>query len=362
MKRLFLVPAILAAACASQPSPDESKPADTAKVAYTGQPGETPVGVIPAGSLLDTQRNKFIQLSVDYPTRGGPNPVIIFSHGFGATPRGYTALSSYWASHGYVVIRPTHADAGKLVNVREAAETWNAQTPEEWRNRVRDVTSIIDSLPALEQQYPELQGKMDKERIGVGGHSYGAYTALLIAGMTTSVGGTAPVSYADPRVKAVIAMSPQGPSPSRGLTRESFASIRIPVFFMTGSEDKGIGEGEDAAWRRLSYELSAPGDKWFMEIQGANHFAFVERTFDPSLLPPTSRETAVEQSRQTEAERRRNMIRQNTPAGFERGRNTVNLIRSTALAFWEAYLKNEARGREYLSRLKERTDVKAESK
>jgi hypothetical protein len=134
------------------------------------------------------------------------------------------------------------------------------------------------------------------------------------------------------------------------------------VFFMTGSDDKGIGEGEDAGWRRLAYELSPPGDKWFMEIQGANHFAFVERTFDPSLLPPTSRQTAVDPTRQTEAERRRAMIQQNTPAGFERGRNMVNLIRSHSLAFWDAYLKNEARGREFLARLKERTDVKAESK
>jgi predicted dienelactone hydrolase len=333
-------------------------------VSYSGQAGETPVGVIPAGTLRDTQRNKDIPLSVDYPTRGGPHPVIIFSHGFGSTPRGYTSLSAYWASHGYVVIRPAHADAGKLLNVRATAETWSTTTPQEWRDRVRDITVIIDSFQALERQYPELQGKLDSSRIGVGGHSYGAYTAMLVAGATTSVDGAQAVSYADPRVRAVLAMSPQGPSPSRGLTRESCSSIGKPVFFMTGSEDKGIAEGEDAAWRRQAYELSAAGDKWFMEIQGTNHFAFVERTFDPSLAPPTSREAAREEAqRQTEAERRRRMMDQRNPAAaFERSRNVVNLIRASSLSFWDTYLKNEPKGRDFLSKLKDRSDVVAASK
>ncbi len=359
MRRFFVLLAVLTVACTSGTPQPSSTAVETGRVSYTGRAGDTPVGVIPAGTLHDPQRNKDIQLSIDYPTRGGPNPVIIFSHGFGASARAYVSISSYWASHGYVVIRPVHADAGKLQNVREAAETWSNQTAEDWRNRVRDVTFVIDSLSTLEQQYPELQGKMDKSVVGVDGHSYGAFTALLIAGATTSVGGGPPVSYADHRVKAALAMSPQGVSSTRGLTRDSFNSILIPTLFMIGSEDKGVGEGEDAAWRKQAFDLAPAGDKWFVEIAGANHFSFVDRVFDSALIPPPSRENNRDRT-VSEAERRR--VQERGAAVFERQRNIINIIRSTSLAFWDTYLKSDTKGRDYLSRLKDRSDVKAESK
>ena len=48
------------------------------------------------------------------PDAPGPHPLIVFSHGFGGSSRGYVGLSSYWASHGYVVIAPSHADSVQL--------------------------------------------------------------------------------------------------------------------------------------------------------------------------------------------------------------------------------------------------------
>jgi predicted dienelactone hydrolase len=305
--------------------------------------------------VRDAQRNKTLEMSIEYPTRGGPHPVLIFSHGFGATSRAYVNLSPVWTSWGYVVIKPSHADAGRLQNLRNAVESWESQTAEEWRNRARDISLIVDSLQTLEQQYPELQGKLDHAKIGVGGHSYGAFTALLIAGATTSTGGAAPVSYADSRVKAVVAMSPQGVSASRGLTRESFANIRVPVLFMTGSEDRGREEGEDVAWRRQAFELSPPGDKWFVSIEGAGHFTFAGRIFDPTMLPPPARGSS--RPRSEEEIRRERMERQRSTSPVDRMHNMTNVVRAATLAFWDAYLKDQTAGREYLERLKERTDV-----
>ena len=88
----------------------------------------------------------------------------------------------------------------------------------------------------------------------------------------------------------------------------------------------------------------------------------VERTFDPSLAPPSNRESARQQER--EAERRRRVIQQQGGplAAFERSRNLVNLIRTSTFAFWDTYLKNETKGRQYLGKLKDRSDVKAASK
>lgn len=356
MRRVLVLLTLFAAACGSQkPAAPATQPAPPQQTSYSGRSGETPVGVIPAATLRDPQRNnRTLEMSIEYPTRGGPNPVIIFSHGFGATSRSYVNLSPFWTSWGYVVIKPNHADAGRLQNLRNVVESWESQTAEDWRNRARDITLIIDSLAQLEQQYPELQGKMDHTRIGVGGHSYGAFTALLVAGATTSAGGAAPVSYADNRVKAVVAMSPQGVSESRGLTRESFANIRMPVLFMTGSEDRGQREDETAEWRRQAFEFSPPGDKWFVSLQGAGHFTFAGRMFDPTMLPADRRGS------QSQEQLRRERQRATSPV--DRMQNMSNVVRAVSLAFWDTYLKNETRAREHLTRQKDRTDLVFETK
>jgi predicted dienelactone hydrolase len=366
MKRTLLaaLAIVLVCACASQSAKKSDEPAGPY---YSSEAGESPVGVIPAGSLRDTKRNKDVPFYIEYPTRGGPHPVIIFSHGYGVSPsRAYVGLTSYWASHGYVVIKPSHADAGALTaeELRDPTKLAGQITPADWRNRVEDLRFLIDSLEPLAQQYPELQGKMDANRIGVGGHSYGAFTAQLLAGART-FSGTTPTSYADSRVKALLALSPQGTGESRGLTRESFAEIRVPALFMTGTLDKGSNEGEDADWRRQAFEYSPPGDKWFISLAGANHFTFtggfrpppttVERPITP---PPTRRDprdpVRPDPEDHAPALGARNNILQD--------RNIFNLVKSGTRGFWDLYLKSEPKAREYLTALSQRKDLTVASK
>src|SRR5213592_3089863 len=136
MKRILISLAALAvAACASdQPKKPQASAASLAE-------GETsPVGVIPTTLLHDAQRNKDLDISIQYPTRSGPFPVIIFSHGYGGSNRGYESLLANWTSHGYVVIRPSHADTGALREAMreltaERREERNAQPPATTRRR-----------------------------------------------------------------------------------------------------------------------------------------------------------------------------------------------------------------------------------
>src|SRR5260370_25488784 len=106
----------LAAACSSSSTPNQSATViPTLTVGnYSADMGPSPVGVIPIATLHDTQRNKDVELSIEYPTRGGPFPIVVFSHGYGSSDHGYEPLISYWTSNGYVCIRPSHADAGQL--------------------------------------------------------------------------------------------------------------------------------------------------------------------------------------------------------------------------------------------------------
>jgi len=328
--------------------------AGTPATRYSSEAGSTPVGVIPDASLRDARRGRDVGLTIDYPTSAGPHPLIIFSHGYGATGRAYVGLSSHWASNGYVVVKPTHAGD---TNVRLAD-----LTPADFRDRVADITFVLDSLDALEQKYPELQGKIDRAKIGVAGHSLGALTAMLLAGTKTFPGGT---SYADPRVKAVIAMSPQGPRESWGLTNESWRDVHVPVLYMTGDRDQGIDESETPEWRRQAFELSAAGDKWLAFIAGAGHLAFTGRL---GVMPEDTRRVSVPSLPNTHPDPFNPPVpaneqqRSRAQVMSDPVRAVSGTIKALSLAFWDAYLRGDAAGREQLEKAGERGGVEVKKK
>jgi predicted dienelactone hydrolase len=328
--------------CSTAPNQLDAEQAPPSR--YSGQAGVSPVGVIPEGMVRDEQRGKDLVFTVEYPTRPGPYPLIIFSHGFGATRQLYVGLSAHWASQGYVVIKPSHADEGRL-QAGNAEAAWQDQTPADWRNRVRDVTAIIDSLDKIETTYPELKGKIDRAKIGVGGHSYGAFTAMLLGGARTYPGGT---SYADPRVKAIVAMSPQGPSDTFGLTSESWKEVRVPILYMTGTMDKGLADNETPEWRRKAFELSPDGDKWLVVLDGGRHSSFTGR-IDPSV-EGAARESQQPMIGDTSRQRPMTDPRSPTREGSEglRIRNIFGHVKALSLAFWDAYLRGDAEGRKTL--------------
>src|SRR5712692_6731323 len=141
-------------------------------------------------TIHDAKRNKDLPVRFLIPKSAGPFPVIIFSHGAGGSGQNYFPLTGFWATHGYVVIQPTHNDSIALrkekgeqvpASPRELVDEYRFNT-DDWINRVRDITLIIDSLNDLEKRLPQLKGKMDQKRIGVGGHSYGAFTTQMIGG------------------------------------------------------------------------------------------------------------------------------------------------------------------------------------
>src|SRR5205085_1277074 len=138
------------------------------------------------------------------------------------------------------------------------------------------VTFLLDSLAEIENRIPALKGRLDRVRVGVGGHSYGAYTSQMIGGATLKLPGEATRrSFADKRVVAVLLMSAQGRD-RIGLTDGSWDSLRVPMMLMTGSEDTGRA-GQSPDWRLEPYKFSPPGDKYAVFIEGANHLSFTGR-------------------------------------------------------------------------------------
>ncbi len=387
MKRRTVLAAIfLIAACASP----KTMPESTVKLSPGyGVEGTRPVGVIPDTSLHDARRNKDLPISVNYPIYGGPYPVIM-------------PLASYWTTFGYVVIRPSHADAGKLRELfdsvrfeatapsqgglggqrdrggrrggerpageppsvaaaaaRSIEDIWDKEREPQWRDRAADISLVIDSLGDLETRFPELRGKIDHTKIGVAGHSYGAFTTMLVSGSKTF--STPPLSPGDPRVTAAIAMSPQGVSSTRGLTAESWHDVKVPMLYMTGSRDMGVGKEEDPAWRKTAFTDSPPGNKYFVEIEGANHLSFTGRlgTFERSSTPLTEPRDTMGTGRSNLAD---TSAARRPEVGFGAGRNTFRIIRDVSTSFWDAYLKGDNKGKEFLQTKVASDVVKVERK
>lgn len=390
MKRMVVAVGLIAAACASAPQQQKKTPTPPAQASYVPsygfEMGTSPVGVIPSAILHDGARNKDLEVSIEYPTRGaGPFPIIIFSPGYGGSDHGYEGLISYWTSYGYVCIRPKHADSGALrdsmndllairldtkpapnerrrerqqpnsdaqakarPNLAEAI--WDKEREPQWRDRVRDVVLILDSLNDIEKNYPELAGKLDHARVGVGGHSYGAFTSMLAAGAKTF--STPPLVPGDPRVKAMLAMSPQGVAKNRGLTPESWQDVKVPSMYMTGSRDYGADETEGPDWRRLAYDFSPAGDKYFVLVKGAGHMTFtgVASGLGEQVRTPGGAQQPVVDPRTGQVLNPGSDRDVRDPGISDRG--TFATIRSISLMFWDSYLKDKKSAKELLDPVK----------
>lgn len=276
---------------------------------YSPSPG--PYHVLTAERLLhDPARNKDLPVEIYYPAGAGPFPVIIFSHGALASKDCYAELGRYWASFGYVSIHPSHGDS--VADNRFRGTLLDAiSDPQGWENRPKDISFIIDSFSEIERLVPQL--KLDRRHIGVGGHSFGAYTTELIGGTTITIPGKdGPQSFRDDRVKAVLLLSPEGTG-HMGLTAHSWDHLRLPVLLMYGSLDFGAW-GEAADWRSEPYQMAPVGDKYKVELAGGRHMFFAA----------SSKSGAVQNE-------------------------VFGCAKLETLAFWDAYLKHSASAKEYLN-------------
>jgi predicted dienelactone hydrolase len=237
-------------------------------------------------SVKDAVRNKDLSYKVYYPKTGGPYPVILFSHGFGGNKDAFSPISKHWASHGYVVIHPTHADGlgRQKVERKSSGDDKTAargrfsglmsglNDPEKINDRVADLVLLLDNLDNLPKTVPGLTGKIDSTCVGVAGHSFGAYTTMLIGGVTADLGAEKGKSFYDKRVKCILPISGQGTG-QQGLTSKSWEALKLPMMTITGTRDQGVG-GQGVDWKKEPFNYSPAGDKYLVVIEGANHLSF----------------------------------------------------------------------------------------
>lgn len=241
-------------------------------------------------TLDDSSRDRDIPLRVYAPERGERLPLVLFSHGMGEARDSYEYIGRALAESGYVTIHLTHHGSD-----RELLETkgWLAivkatRDPENWKNRPRDVASVLDELEKPEGAMREIAARIDPERVAVAGHSAGAYTAMVMAGAIVA----GKHSFADRRVKAAVAMSLPRLDPV--FVDGAYDHIAIPVLHLTGTRDRSIVYWTFPKDRRVAYDSTPGTNQYLITFRGVNHWTF-------SNLP-SSRDAAA-QKRIVEATR-----------------------------------------------------------
>lgn len=284
-------------------------------------------------TLIDRERDRQLPLKIYYPQAVGVFPTIIFSHGAGGSKEAFTALSTFLASCGYVCIHATHYgnNVNNLLDGGMQEVKKYVYDPQVWKVRPLDITFIINSFAQLQRKIPALQGKIDDSRVGISGHSFGAYVTMLLAGATVDTPWQQNVSYSEVRATAFLAISPQGTG-QFGLTPRSWQGIKSPLLTISGSRDRGW-EKQHPAWRLEAFRCLPPGNKYHLLIAGANHFSYGDRTDADLMFRRLTNQGYPEASPQS------NLLKQKRISSY---------IQTISVAFWDAYFKQVTAAKEFL--------------
>lgn len=98
--------------------------------------------------------------------REGEHPLVVLSHGFGVSAEWYQGLAEHLATHGFVVMAPSHVEYDWFTDVIPATVL-----------RPLEVSRTIDLAES-----GILDGRIDTDHVAVIGHSYGGTTALMSGG------------------------------------------------------------------------------------------------------------------------------------------------------------------------------------
>jgi len=221
-------------------------------------------------------------VATNAPPADGKFGLVVISHGAGGLPLNHRDLAMALAARGYVVAAPAHP-RGTNNDISGVGV---------WVGRPKQVSRVIDAL--LEDA--ELGSHIQRDRIGVVGHSNGGYTALAVAGAKPSpaasvahcrqhpddsrfcsFGGAATREATrnvgdipdlhDSRVRAIVLMAPN----AAPFTDDALAQVAVPVRVYGAERD-------DLTLVRYHAERLAKGlppQTEYVLVKGAGHFSFV---------------------------------------------------------------------------------------
>ncbi len=239
----------------------------------TNTPAATNAVDVHRATWTDAARKRDVPVTVYLPAASSPPaPVILFSHGLGGSREGYAYLGRHWASNGFVSVHLQHlgSDEEILRGAKHPVESLREAilNPKNTVERPKDVAFVLDELTRLNAVAGPFQGRLDLKHVGVAGHSFGAHTAMSVAGMAFPSPGW---NFTDKRVTAAVVLSPTTP---RTQPEKRFGEVRIPVMHMTGTADDSPVGDTMAKDRRVPFDRIQGVPQVLVTLAGGDHMVF----------------------------------------------------------------------------------------
>ena len=211
-------------------------------------------------------------------------PVLLFSTGLGGSPLSgdYIDVLTLFASEGYVVVAPFHADArvsdirlDTLNDVIDALAHFSNYTALQ-SIRPHALHASLDAVLAN----PDFATRIDASEIGGFGASLGGESLLLMRGarLTVSPGLSSSTIMNDTRLKAAVGYVPyfgQPLLPAFGRDQQGLSDVQMPYLAIAG--------GADFTAPAITTALGMaqlPGVRQFVVLEGVSHSFDVPSTPD----------------------------------------------------------------------------------
>jgi dienelactone hydrolase len=225
-------------------------------------------GSIRTEDWRDPARDRAIPVLIRMPRATGPAPVVLLSHGLGGSREGLAYLGRALADAGYLAVHLQHkgSDAGIWRGQSDPRVGMAAALvdPGAALARLQDVSFALDELVAGRRGF-----EIDRERIAIAGHSYGAWTASHMVGERLPIAALA-LRLPEPRLRAAVLLSP---IPPLGVPPAlAYREIAVPTLHVTGTRDSGYGVADWHA-RTLGYR-NGTAPAFLAVLEGAAHAAF----------------------------------------------------------------------------------------
>ena len=223
-------------------------------------------------------------------------PLIALSHGTGGSALQMAWLGAYLAARGYIVVAVNHPG-------NNAVTGYTTQGFVEGWERAKDISTVIGDM--LDD--PRFGSKIDPDRIGAAGFSFGGYTMMELAGARTDFKGLlawcdekkgncdppempdliekfnalkqqldvqkavqhSGDSYRDPRIRAVFAIAP---AVARAFPPQNLQAIAIPVEIVAGAADSIAPPAQNAQF----FAANIPGAELTILPGGVGHYTFLD--------------------------------------------------------------------------------------
>ena len=244
-------------------------------------------------TLKDTSRNKELMIKVSFPQKPKAGfitkdfPIVIISPLALGGKDCYEWITNELVKCSCVVITVSHKDNIKVQRATKGFGFLLKEGPKQailnvmedpsfWLDRICDIIFLIKQIPKIEQAITMIRGLVKKSSVGIFGHSLGALTAMLAAGVRIqipernlshitnpayqptpeTVDGKVLYSWKIPEIGAAVIVSPIGPDAHFGLTEHSY-TYNVPCFFITANRDHSFGkENLNNAWKRQAFDLA----------------------------------------------------------------------------------------------------------